>query len=376
MMKIILDKNKVVNVFSRIQGIIERNELIPILSNVLIEAKNNYIDLYATNLKISLLDKCEAEIEREGKVLVDAKNIFEIIKESSDKKIFIEEKEKNVYINYSKTFFNLPKYNLLDFPKKTEIESNFQINKFSKVNAKKLNEMLKKTIYAISDDESKSELRGSLLEVELKDNFKVLKVISTDGHRLSFIEKKEEDNELYNEELNYTIIPKRGLQEINKLLEDENQNEIIKLWKDEKRIFINKNNTILSILLIEGEFPDYKRVLAYKGEVQIKIATLDLLEALKRVSILLDNKKCLRVILKNKKFSLNVSNELGEANEDIEIDFYGEREFYINYRYLKEAISSIEDEFLLIELKGPKDPIKITPQNNKRHIIIIMPIIM
>ncbi|MGB9680770.1 MAG: DNA polymerase III subunit beta, partial [Minisyncoccia bacterium] len=328
--------------------------------------------LYSTNLRLSLLDVCPAMVEKEGVIAIDAKKISEIIKESPEEEIIIEEKEENrIKISSGNVVYNLPKSNHLDFPQKTIT----QPNSTSKIMATKLNEMIKKTIFAVAEDEGRGALGGILFEV-INNKDRHLRLVATDAHRLSCIEKKEDKDEVFKDELRGIIIPRKGIQELRRLIEDIDDH-IIDVWRAENIIFIKIEKTILSIQLIEGEFPEYKRVLSFCGEYKIKLSTKRVLESLKRVAVVLDDRfRYVKIALYEGKLIIgSYGSEAGEANEFIDVNYSGEKkEIYFNLRYLLDSFGCLEDDVIL-EIKGAKDPVRILPEKDNKHILIVMPMV-
>jgi DNA polymerase-3 subunit beta len=372
-MKIILKRKEVIRSFANIQGIVEKNNIIPILSNVLLEAKADILSLYATNLRVSFLDECPAITEKEGSIALDSKKIFEIIKESPGEDITIEKKENNrVKISSEKVVYTLAGNNPLEFPEKIKMRE----REPSKITTTKLNEMIRKTLFAVAEDESKGSMGGILWEV-LDGKEKGLRMVATDAHRLSCIERREGEGEEFKKELHGVILPKKGVQELRKLLEEAGA-QTIGVWKEEGNLLIKKDRTILAIRLIEGEVPDYKRVLAFQGEDKIKLRTLQTIDALRRVSIVLEEKlRSIKILLSPGAMGVVAyGGETGEAREDIEVEYNGsEREICLNLKYLWDSLNCLDDETFLLEIRGAKEPVRILPEKDSDHILVVMPMV-
>jgi DNA polymerase-3 subunit beta len=373
-MKIIIKRKEVLRSFLNIQGIVEKSGVIPILSNILLEAKDKKLSLYATNLKISFMDECLATVEQEGSVALDAKKIFEIIKEAPGDEIILEKKENNwVKISSGKIVYSLAGNSALEFPEKIKVKE----KEPTKIKAIKLTEMIKKTIFAVAEGEDKGIMGGELWEVSADDGRK-LKMVATDAHRLSCVERREEGGEIFKEGLNNIIVPQKGLQEIRRLLEDAG-GQMVELWVEEGNLVIKKDKTLLAIRLMEGEFPDYKKVLSFQGSNKIRINTLRLMDALKRVSIITleDRMRIIKIILSPQTALIAAhSSETGEAKEEIEIDNGGsEQEIYFNLKYIWDSLNCLESESFFLEIKGSKEPIKILPEKDSGHILIVMPMV-
>jgi DNA polymerase-3 subunit beta len=372
-MKIIIKKKEVIKSFMNVQGIVEKSGVVPILSNILLEAKDERINLYATNLKVSLIDECPAIVERDGSVALDAKKIFEIIKEAPEEEIFLEKNENNwVKIKCGKIVYSLAGSNPLEYPEKIKVKEKDP----SIVKAKKIIEMIRKTIFATAEDESRGSIGGVLWETSGGKEGKI-RMVATDAHRLSYIERKEEEGERIKGELNNIIIPKKGMLELKRLLEDFN-GQTIRLWVEGGSLLIKKENTVLIIRLIEGEFPDYKKVISFQGINKIKIKTPRFLDALRRVSIILEERMpTIKIIFLPGTIAVMArGGETGEAREEIEVDYKGsEQELYLNLRYIWDSLNSLESENFFLETGGPKEPVKILSEKDDDYISIIMPMV-
>jgi len=372
-MKVIINKKEVLKSFANMQSIVERNNIIPILSSLLMDAKEGRLFLYATNLKISLIDECSAVIEKEGTIALDAKRVYEIIKEAPNDEIVFEEKENTwVKISSGKIVYNLPGNNPQEYPERIKIKEKDP----SIIMAPKLLEMVRKTAFAIAEDEGKGSI-GALFWEIMDGEKKKLRLVATDAHRLSCIEREKGDKEQFTGDLHAILVPKKGVMELRKLLEDAGD-EIIKIWKENENLLVKRDNTVLAIRLMEGEFPDYKKVLSFKGAHKIKLSTTALLDVLRRVSIVLEER--LRII----KATLSAgvirivahNSETGEAKEEMGVDYQGdEKEINLNLRYLWDSLNCLNDETFFLEMRGPTEPIRILPEKDVDHVLIVMPMV-
>lgn len=211
MMKIEIQKKDLLNLLSRTQNIVEKRNTMPILVNVLLEADNNCLKAYATDLEVSLTDTVLVKIINPGKVAVSAKNLFEITKELFDGPIQLIKKENNwLEIKQGKFLSKIVGVSAEEYP----VFPTYSSENFSGINAAELKQMIDKTIYCVSNDETRYHLNGVYFEKVDKD---FITMVATDGHRLSLI-KKQFKNLSLNEKIG-VIIPKKGLFEIKKLIE-------------------------------------------------------------------------------------------------------------------------------------------------------------
>jgi len=368
-MQFTISKNIFLEGLTKVQGIVEKRHTIPILANVLIEAKNNEITITATDLEVGLKSKYKAQIIDEGKITVSAKKLYEIIKELPDKNINFNSKNNYwVEIKCHKSLFNLVGLSPEEFPKFPDIElSNNVIDKNN------LNEMIEKTLFSISNDETKFNLTGIYIKSDKIDNINKIIFVSTDGHRLSMIQRKYE-NEL---DLKYKegfILPKKGIIEIKKLLETMEEN--INIGILDNNFFISNEKTTLIMRMVDGDFPDYKRVIPDKGKNAAIINKNLFLHALRRISILSSEKsKGIKINLKKDSLILTSSSpDLGDAKEEIDITYSGDDiSIGFNAKYIIDILQVIKSEKIIFNLKDNISPGRINPEDDEDYLSVIMP---
>ena len=354
----------------KVQGIIEKKHTIPILANVLIEAKNNEISITATDLEVGLKSKYEAKVIDEGRITVSAKKIYEIIKELPDKEISFNSKSNFwVEIKCHKSIFNLVGLSPEEFPKFPDI----QLNNNNIILKNNLNEMIEKTLFSVSNDETKFNLTGIFIKSNNINNVSKLIFVSTDGHRLSLIQRilEKELDQKYKEGF---ILPKKGIIEIKKFL--ENTEEDIFMGISDNNYSIRNNKTTLIMRMVDGDFPDYNRVIPEIGKNSAVINKDLFLHALKRISILSSEKsKGVKMNLKRDSLILSSSNpDLGDAKEEIDIIYDGDEiSIGFNAKYIIEILQVIKNENIILNLKDNISPGRINPEGDEDHISVIMP---
>ncbi|MCW9049978.1 MAG: DNA polymerase III subunit beta [Deltaproteobacteria bacterium] len=364
-MKFNIKKEIFLKALTKVQGIIEKKHTLPILANVLIEVSNDEIIVTATDLEVGIKSKYKAEVIEDGKITLSAKKLFEIIKELPDKNIsFCSKSNFWVEIKCDKSIFNLVGLSPDEFPKFPIIDESKTI-----IDKNIINEMIEKTIFSISSDETKFNLTGIYIKQENKN----LNFVSTDGHRLSLISKIIE-GELNNKFLEGFILPKKGIIELKKLLENIEDN--VSIGITENNFSISNKNTTLIMRMVDGEFPDYNRVIPEKGK---NVATIDknlFLHSLKRISVLSNEKsKGIKIKLENDLITLTSSNpDLGDAKEEINIIYKGDEiSIGFNAKYIIDILQVIKDNNIYLYLKDNISPGRISPENDDNYLSVIMP---
>ncbi len=350
----------------KIQGIVDKKHTIPILSNVYLEAKDNKIILSATDLEIGIKAEYTCEVLENGKITISAKKLFEIIKEFPNDIIKLKLKE-NYWLEISccKSIFNLVGLPPEDFPKFPEIKDNFIEFKSSL-----LEDMIESTIFSVSSDETKYNLTGIYIKKE-KDN--KLNFVSTDGHRLSLI--KTEAENIVNEQFERGfILPKKGLIELKKIIESET--EIIKIGvTDNIFSYMNKNMTFV-MRMIDGEFPDFKRVIPEKTDNFSVIDSKKFINVLKRISVLSSEKsKGVKIGINKNKLIVSSSNpDFGDAKEEMDIDYQGsDIVIGFNAKYILDILNVIKTDKIYFYIKDNISPGMITPYEDTNFLSVIMP---
>ena len=354
---------------TKVQNIIEKRHTIPILANVLIEATNEEIIITATDLEVGIKSRYKSDVINKGKITVSAKKLFEIIKELPDKDIqFTSKNNFWVEITCGKSIFNLVGLSPEEFPKFPEITT-----KPSQVKSEIFSEMIDKTIFSVSSDETKFNLTGIFIKSEVDNNKNNIAFVSTDGHRLSKIERSF-DGLLDDKFKEGFILPKKGINEIKRLM--ESSIEFINIGISDNNFSVNTDTTTLIMRMVDGDFPDYNRVIPEKGNNSALINRDLFLHSLRRISVLSSEKsKGIKVNLINDCLILSSSNpDLGDAREEIDISYSGDEiSIGFNARYIIDILQAIDKENIFLILKDNISPGLIQPENDKDYLAVIMP---
>ena len=366
-MKFIIGKADFLKTLQRVQGIVEKRNTMPILSNVLIEAGDGRINVLATDLEVFIKDSSPADVKENGTVTVNARKLFEIVKELPDETVDLSaNRDCKVTVKGGKARFNIMGLSSKDFPVFPSIDE----TRLTKIESDRLKDMVDKTAFAVSLDETRYNINGFFLEKEDTSN----KMVATDGHRLALIEKKDGIWKDAGEKKS-VLLPRKGMMEIRRLL-DEDSSSGFMLGITEKNAAMKKEDTLINIRLLEGEFPDYRKVIPAEND---KVAVLDraaLLSSLKRVSILSTDKiKGVKFNLSNGRLVLTSSSpDIGDATEEIDAEYTGpELDIAFNARYMIDMLEAVDDEKVSLRLKDQLSPGIIRSSEAGDYTYIIMP---
>ncbi len=369
-MEFTIEKDTFLKALQKIQGIVERRNTMPILSNVLIEALDDCITLTATDLEVGMKSRYQAKVYNNGKITISAKKLYEIIRELPDEEIKFSTRDNDwVDICCGKAKFNIVGLSPDEFPSFPKIDE----SSFISLDSTTLARMIEQTSYSICHDETKYNLNGILFKVSDENDERLLRLVATDGHRLCVSEQAIEAASF--EMLDKGVIfPKKGIFELKKLCDEEISE--IKLGFIDNSAAIVKGNTTFVMRLVDGEFPDYKRVVPVGNDKEIIINKELFLHSLKRMAILSSEKfKGIKFEITDNSMEISSSNpELGEAREELEVNYSGNKiTTRFNARYLIDVLNVVNSDAIILLLKDEMSPAILKQSDSDNFISVIMP---
>lgn len=350
------------------QGVVEKKNTIPILANVLIDADGDRIQISATDLELGIKCTCPAKIKKAGSITTPAKNFLDIIRALPDDDIKVKSLENNwVQINCASASFKivgLPKDNFPNLPESTkpvvDLPSKILLN------------IINKTVFAIATEESRYTFNGALLLLRPLS----VTMVTTDGHRLAHIETQVRFEHLTSEMR--TLIPKKALAELQRLLSEAEEQDVVSFSKDETHLFFRLKNRLMISRMLTGQFPNYEAVLPKENNRVVVLERERLGAAIKRVALLADDKsRSIKICLDKNQMEISAANaELGEAKESLEATYSGNAvQIGFNCQYLLDFIAATEDEKISFEFKDDQSAGQMRPANEEecRYRYIVMP---
>jgi DNA polymerase-3 subunit beta len=350
------------------QGISDRKSTMPILANVLLrtDGKDKLL-VAATDLNVTVTAELPCKVTSEGGLTVGAKHLHDIVKSLPTDELTVKRTE-NQYaeIRAGKVDYKVVGMADRDFPK---LPNHREVT-FSKVDAPTLRDMIAKTFFSISTDETRYHLNGVLFE----SDGQVARMVSTDGHRLSKVERPLVDGPKLAAGI---IIPRKGLMELRRAL--ETADGPIELGIHNGHLFVRVENTALSVKLIDAQFPPYDQVIPKENEKIVIAPRVATLEALKRISIM-SSDKTWGIKLGIDKGELKVASDnpdLGEAHESLDVSYDGPAlTIGFNAKYFIELLGEMEGDEVKLELNGELDPGLVRPAENAKgggYVGVVMP---
>ena len=367
-MRINIEVNELKDSLNKVLSVVDKKNTRLILNYIKLEAIDNVLEITATDLEVSAKIRLNCMVEKPGTICVNAKNIFDIIKELPDKLVTLDLDANNLKINCENIHFTLLIFTNEEFPK-LQFKSN--TNEF-KLHSKQIIEIINKTSHAISNDETRIFLNGIFFqEVENK-----LRVVATDGFRLALIETELESDNI-EALINGIIIPKKGVMELKKITETYPDNEI-NITIDESFIYLNANNNyFLAIRLIAKEYLKYQAVIPKKTNFFADIDKNNLLNAVKRIRIMANERSNgVKVNINENELIITANHpSLGEASEKINIRYSGKSfEIGFNAKFLMETLTVLNDEEIRMEFNNELSPVVIKSIRNPNFLCIVMPL--
>jgi len=367
-----ISKNSLLEGLNSLQNISNKRGTLAILANVLLETDNDSLFLTATDLEVGLKIKISAEIKEAGILTLPCKTFFEIVRESGSDFINIEETENSwVVIHAGLSTYNLagmPCDEFPEFPKfDEEILVPFEAHIFS--------DIIDKIIFSIAtEQENNYVLTSVLFEKEKRDNKSYIKMVSTDGNRLSVMEKDvatDVDKLLINKT---TLIPKKGIQEFKKFCENR---DTVQISFEEKQMVVKDENAIMVIRLKQGEYPQYEAIInAVQLQNKIKIDRVPFLESLKRINLFTEEiyHTIQLELLDNKMILSSQNDKIGNAKDEQSVLYDGDPlTLSFNCRFFIETLQVMESETVDAYINSNNSPCLLKSDIDEGFLSIIMP---
>ena len=371
-MKATIERATLLRCLSHVQSVVERRNTIPILSNVLIEAEGGGLRVMATDLDLQVVEHIEAaSVESDGAITVSAHLLFDIARKLPEgSQVSLETAENRMEVKAGRSRFKLPTLPRDDFPVIVEgdLPTSFALP------AKTLAELIDRTRFAISTEETRYYLNGIFLHVSDEDQ-PVLKAAATDGHRLARFTLARPEGA---EGMPDVIVPRKAVAELRKLLDEKMDSEVqIDLSASKIRFALGgEGGVVLTSKLIDGTFPDYSRVIPTGNDKLLKIDPKSFFAGVDRVATIATEKtRAVKMGLDKDKVTLTVTSpDNGTASEELAAQ-YGADNFEIGFNagYLKDILSQIDSDEVEIHLADAGAPTLIRKNDDSPALYVLMP---
>lgn len=367
-----ISRTDFLNGLASLQNVTGKKGNIAILSNILIESQSDSLLLTATDLEIGIRNSLPAEILSPGSITLPAKKLFEIVRESGADQIHIEILENNwAKISADSTDYKLAGMPSEEYPAFPEYDE----KNLATLPSDRIKDLIDKTIFSVAQEgESQFNLTGVLVEKDISDGKNMLRMVSSDGHRLSLCETNV-DSDLSGLKMDKIIlIPRKGMQEIRKFTEGI---PTIKIAFEEKQAVIKTDHSIIVVRLMNGDFPDYKNIInMIKKEKHIELNRIQFMNSMKKMNLFTEDRyNAVQFNIKPNKLTLSSqSTDIGSAKDEISINYDDSPlKLGFNGKYFVESMQVMSSDTIKAYINSEESPCMIQGDDDPGFISIIMP---
>ena len=341
-MRFSLQREVLLKPLAQVVNVVERRQTLPVLANLLVKVRAGELSLTGTDLEVEMIARTSVEDAQDGEITIPARKLFEIVRALPDgSKVTVSQSGDKVSVQARRSRFSLASLPANDFPSVDEAEATERVN----VPEAALKELIERTAFAMAQQDVRYYLNGLLFD--LRDG--VLRCVATDGHRLALCEATLEDATGSKRQI---IVPRKGVQELQRLLEGGDRTLELELGRSHIRV--KRDDVTFTSKLIDGKFPDYEAVIPIGADREVKIEREVFRAALQRASILSNEKyRGVRVEVSPGQLKISAHNpEQEEAQEEIEAETHVDGlAIGFNVNYLLDALTALRDEHVVLLLR-------------------------
>jgi DNA polymerase-3 subunit beta len=369
-MRLVIERGELLRALGHVASVVERRTTIPILSNVLLRARDSTLEFKATDLEREVIEAVSADVSAPGAVTVPAHILHDIVRKLPDGAqvdVRKDSEKERLTLAAGHARFALQTLPAEDFP---DIGVGDMGQQFE-LSAQDMKRLIDKTRFAISTEETRYYLNGIYLHAAQSDNKPVLRAVATDGHRLAQVELPLPAGA---QGMPGVIIPRKTVHELHRLIEDSAAS--VKVGVSPAKVRFEIGTVTLTSKLIDGTFPDYSRVIPQGNDKEMKVTNAEFIGAVDRVSTIASERgRAVKLNIKGDKLVLSVNNpEGGSATEEIGIE-YGSSplEIGFNARYLLDIAGQLEGEHACFKLADPGSPTMVNDPGDLSALYVLMP---
>jgi DNA polymerase III subunit beta len=372
-MKVNVSKAEMQEKLANIQNIVEKKNTMPILSHFLLSAGKKGSSIIATDIETALREPIEISVEKEGKICIPARKLFEIVREVDADLSFETVDEQWLKVRSGASSFKLACLPHGDFPAWPSSLGGADIEEIT-IDAPVLLEMIEKTIYSAGESDTRYTLNGLLFHP--KPEKKSFTVVGTDGHRLAIIHRQI-DSKVKDEKK--IIVPRKAVSELRRFLPSESiegEMQRVTISIGEKHLLFTTGKIQFLTRLIEGSYPNYENVIPQSNEKKMSIGRETFAKVLRRVSVMSrERASAVRLDLENDKMTFfSSSPDLGEAKEEVPVDYKGDAvTLGFNARYVLDVLNAMTSDKVVLELQDPLSPVLVKEDGSEDYQCVIMP---
>ena len=372
-MKLSVTKNEMQEKLANIQNIIEKKNTMPILSHFLLSAGKKGSYIIATDIETALKEPLEANIEKEGKLCIPARKLFEIVREVDGDMSFESVDEQWLKVKAGASDFKIACLPHTDFPAWPSALGSGEVEEVT-IDGSMLLEMIEKTIYSAGESDTRYTLNGLLFHARPEN--RSFTVVGTDGHRLALIMRQMESEVKEDKKL---IVPRKAVSELRRFLsasDEEKEKQKVRISIGDKHLLFSVDKIEFLTRLIDGTYPNYENVIPQSNEKKMSIGKDIFIKVLRRASVMSrERASAVRFDLEEEKLTVSSSSpDLGEAKEEVGVDYKGEKvSLGFNARYMLDVLGAMTSDKVVLELQDPLSPVLVKEDGSDEYKCVIMP---
>ncbi|HWQ70478.1 MAG TPA: DNA polymerase III subunit beta [Patescibacteria group bacterium] len=359
-------RDDLLNGVGPIQAVVETKRSLPILSHLLLETSPSYLSVFGTDLDIGVRKRVPGQVVKEGSIALSARKLYEIVRELPATSVDLSvDGELTATITCGNSEFRVKGLSRDDFPSMREPKQNGIV-----MDRRLFRDMIRRTLFAVSSDQTRYTLNGILFRVTPKD----VKMVATDGHRLAMTNHELSADSCHLTTAIDAIIPRKAAAETLKLLREEPGEITIEI--SDNHLLLQTDDTLIDARLIEGQFPNYEQVIPANATKEVTVNREAFLAGLRRTSTIL-GERALPTTMKltpGRLLLSCVNLDLGEARERLDVEYqYDEMSVGFNARYILDFLGALTTEQATIRLQDPLSPALFAGKDDKQYTCVIMP---
>jgi len=362
-LKLRIEQRELSKGINTVQKGISSKTTLPILNGILMEAKEGQLKLTGTDLEIGIETSIECNVFEEGSIVITSKIFGDIIRKLPDMPVDIKVDENNsIHINCGNSKFNILGQPSIEYPQLPQIDD----KNFFNIPKDLLKSMIKQTVFATAQDETRPILTGALLEI----NSNNATLVALDGYRLAVRNVSINSNEDIK-----AVIPSKTLNEVSKILDDDDSD--VNIMCTSSHVIFNLGKTVITSRLLEGQFLNYKDIIRNEYKSRVKVKTKDIQESIERASLLAREGKnnLIKFEISDDKLVITSNSEIGNVYEEIPIELEGnDLKIAFNSKYMLDGIRVIDSEEIVMNLVSNINPCIINPVDDNSYTYLILPV--
>jgi DNA polymerase-3 subunit beta len=364
-MRFSLQREVFLKPLAQVVNVVERRQTLPVLANLLAQVRNGQLSLTGTDLEVEMVARSAVDDAEDGETTIPARKLFEIVRALPDgSKVTVSQSGDKITVQAGRSRFTLASLPANDFPSVDEVEATERVS----VPEAALKELIERTAFAMAQQDVRYYLNGLLFDL----GDKRLRCVATDGHRLALCEAPLEDVVQTKRQI---IVPRKGVQELQRLLEGGDR--VVELEMGRNHIRLKRDDVTFTSKLIDGRFPDYEAVIPIGADREVRIEREVLRAALQRAAILSNEKyRGVRLEVSPGQLKINAHNpEQEEAQEEVEADTKVDGlAVGFNVNYLLDALSALRDEHVVLALRDANSSALVREASSEKCRHVVMPL--